>query len=273
MLIFLVFLYFLLALGIASLLCFPAARETLLQVAVHVGGRLAQACRHRAYALRQWRQGARAHVVYGWHRCRRQLGLALALVTLPLLLALWFANDQDAPVATAAPTVENTQVIALLRGEQLSPPLPLPPLIFATAEVLALRPALDQANRNWGLLDDDFRQRLLMVFHIMKQTHGYDMALLEGYRSPARQDMLADMGHQVTNARAYQSYHQYGLAADCAFLRDGRLVISEKDPWAMRGYALYGVLAESYGLGWGGRWRMQDFGHTELRRAGALAQR
>ena len=52
------------------------------------------------------------------------------------------------------------------------------------------------------------------------------------------------------------------------FLRDGKLVISEKDPWAMRGYELYGQVAESVGLTWGGRWKMMDFGHTELRTAG-----
>ena len=91
------------------------------------------------------------------------------------------------------------------------------------------------------------------------------MALLEGYRSPARQDALAASGQNVTNARAFQSWHQYGLAGDCAFLRDGKLVISEKDPWAMRGYQLYGQVTESLGLTWGGRWKMMDFGHTELR--------
>jgi len=96
------------------------------------------------------------------------------------------------------------------------------------------------------------------------------MAILEGYRSPARQDALAAAGPGVTNARAYQSWHQYGLAADCAFVRDGKLVISEKDPWAMRGYQLYGQVAESMGLTWGGRWKMMDFGHTELRLPGVM---
>ena len=96
------------------------------------------------------------------------------------------------------------------------------------------------------------------------------MALLEGYRSPARQDMLAQMGGAVTNARAFQSWHQYGLAADCAFWRDGKLVISEKDPWAMRGYLLYGEVAEQLGLTWGGRWKMMDLGHTELRLKGVM---
>ena len=96
------------------------------------------------------------------------------------------------------------------------------------------------------------------------------MALLEGYRSPSRQDELAKAGSHVTNARAFQSWHQYGLAADCAFWRDGKLVISEKDPWAMRGYQLYGEVAESLGLTWGGRWKMMDFGHTELRLRGVM---
>ena len=76
------------------------------------------------------------------------------------------------------------------------------------------------------------------------------------------------MGGHVTNAGAWQSYHQHGLGADCAFLRDGKLVITEKDPWAMRGYELYGQVAERLGLVWGGRWRLMDFGHVEWRKPG-----
>jgi peptidoglycan L-alanyl-D-glutamate endopeptidase CwlK len=120
------------------------------------------------------------------------------------------------------------------------------------------------------MLNADYTQRLLTVFRIMKERHGYEMAILEGYRSPARQDALAALGPGVTNARSWQSWHQYGLAADCAFVRDGKLVISEKDPWAMRGYQLYGQVAESVGLTWGGRWKMMDFGHTELRLPGVM---
>jgi peptidoglycan L-alanyl-D-glutamate endopeptidase CwlK len=99
------------------------------------------------------------------------------------------------------------------------------------------------------------------------------MALLEGYRSPERQNRLAQMGGNVTNAAAFQSYHQYGLAADNAFLRDGKLVISEKDPWAMRGYQLYGQTAEQVGLTWGGRWKMMDLGHVEYHKPGFVLGR
>src|SRR5213595_561045 len=117
------------------------------------------------------------------------------------------------------------QIAALLKGEQLAPPVALPPLAFTTLEVEQIRPMLVDASRNWSLLHLDFSQRLLLAFKIMKEKHGYEMALLEGYRSPARQNLLANMGSQVSNARAFQSWHQYGLAADCAFWRDGKLVI------------------------------------------------
>jgi len=166
--------------------------------------------------------------------------------------------------------VVNQQIAALLEGEQLVPPPPLPPEVFTTQEVAQVRPMLDSASRNWQQLDADFTQRLLMTFKIMKEQHGYDMVIIEGYRSPERQNALAQMGGSVTNAKAFQSYHQYGLAADSAFMRNGKLVITEKDPWAMRGYQLYGEVAESVGLTWGGRWKMMDLGHVEFRKPGVM---
>nr|WP_217282077.1 M15 family metallopeptidase [Burkholderia gladioli] len=164
--------------------------------------------------------------------------------------------------------VPDEKIAALLQGEQLVPPPPLPPEVFATREVEQIRPALKDASRDWNLLDPDFRTRLLLVYKIMHEQYGYEMALLEGYRSPERQNRLAAIGSNVTNAAAYQSYHQFGLASDNAFLRDGKLVISEKDPWAMRGYQLYGQVAEQVGLTWGGRWKMMDLGHVEYHKPG-----
>jgi peptidoglycan LD-endopeptidase CwlK len=167
----------------------------------------------------------------------------------------------------------NQQIAALLRGEQLVPPAPLPPEVFVTAEVITARPNLVGASRDWGLLDAEFKQRLLLAYRLMRQRHGYEMALLEGYRSPDRQALLSGGdGATVTNAAAYQSYHQYGLAADSAFYRDGRLLISEQDPWAMRGYQLFGEVAAELGLVWGGKWKLRDYGHVELRRPDVLGR-
>lgn len=202
------------------------------------------------------------------HRCGVILGLTLVL--LPPLGILIFSSGVYLEGFSDDRVRTNPQVAELLKGEQLVPPAPLPPEVFVSAEITQFRPMLQSASRNWQLLDLDFSQRLLLAFKIMREKHGYEMAILEGYRSPQRQDMLARMGSSVTSAKAFQSYHQYGLAADCAFLVNGKLVISEKDPWAMKGYALYGEVAESLGLTWGGRWKMMDFGHIEWRKPGVM---
>jgi peptidoglycan L-alanyl-D-glutamate endopeptidase CwlK len=194
--------------------------------------------------------------------------LGACLLVPPLFVALLSSPEPALPGYDQGEIAPDAQVTALLRGERLVAPPPLPPLVFTTAEVEQVRPMLAEASRNWGMLHPEFQRRMLAAFQIMREHHGYEMALLEGYRSPERQDRLAAMGKNVTNARAFQSYHQFGLAADCAFLRNGQLVISERDPWAMRGYRLYGEVAESLGLTWGGRWKMMDFGHAELRLRG-----
>jgi peptidoglycan L-alanyl-D-glutamate endopeptidase CwlK len=277
MLIFLALLYFCLACSLIWLAAFPSGRAVLVQFIGSVQRRL-------LWRAGGWRRAGSSTVQAGWSGARTRLcgwrallwrhrvacAIGLPLILIPLLLALLMRNPDMLPGYEAADTMVDPQVASLLRGERLAPPAALPPLAFSTREVELLRPMLVDASRNWGLLHPDFSQRLLLAFKIMKEKHGYEMALLEGYRSPARQDLLASAGSQVTNARAFQSWHQYGLAADCAFWREGKLVISEKDPWAMRGYQLYGEVAESLGLTWGGRWTMMDFGHTELRLRGVM---
>jgi peptidoglycan L-alanyl-D-glutamate endopeptidase CwlK len=165
----------------------------------------------------------------------------------------------------------NEQVAALLHGEQLVPPPALPPELFTTREVEQALPFVGQASRQWELLDEDFRRRMLLVFKIMRETHGYEMVLLEGYRSPERQAQLAALGSHVTQAGAFESYHQFGLAADCAFMSNGRIVVSESNAYAARGYELLGSVARSAGLTWGGDWRsLKDLGHVELSRPGVI---
>jgi peptidoglycan L-alanyl-D-glutamate endopeptidase CwlK len=277
MLIFLAFLYFCLACSLIWLALFPGGRASVLQA-------LGMLQRRLQWRVGGWQRSGSATVQASWSGARGRLrdgrrllarhrawfAVGAPLVLIPTLLALLMRRPDMLPDYEPADAVVDAQVAALLKGEQLVPPAALPPLAFGTREVELVRPMLVDASRNWGLMRPEYSQRLLLVFKIMKEKYGYEMALLEGYRSPARQDMLAGMGTQVTNARAFQSWHQYGLAADCAFWRDGKLVISEKDPWAMRGYQLYGEVAESVGLTWGGRWTMMDFGHTELRMRGVM---
>ncbi|SFB84704.1 M15 family metallopeptidase [Massilia yuzhufengensis] len=278
MLIFLALLYFCLASCAIWLALFPNGRAFVARGLGALRQRLSQRALGWQIAGSRYSGAVRGSVprdvqgsiVRFVRRHRIACAIGVPAVLIPSLLALALSSPAMLPVYEGGTAMPDVQVAALLQGERLAPPSALPPSVFTTGEVELVRPLLVSASRNWGLLHPDFNQRLLLAFKIMKEKHGYDMALLEGYRSPARQDELASAGSHVTNARAFQSWHQYGLAADCAFLRDGKLVISEKDPWAMRGYQLYGEVAESLGLTWGGRWKMMDFGHTELRMRGVM---
>ena len=279
MLIFLALLYFCVTCTVIWLVLFPAGRAMVGQLVFSLRSRLRLARRSPAWnteglprpgALRRDLAALRNKALKLARRNWIVLAIGVPVVAIPSLLALVMRSPDMLPDYQPVEALPDAQIAALLQGEQLVPPVAPPPLAFTTQEVVLVRPMLVNASRNWGLMHPDFSQRLLLAFKIMKEKHGYEMALLEGYRSPARQDQLAQMGGAVTNARAFQSWHQYGLAADCAFWRDGKLVISEKDPWAMRGYQLYGEVAEQLGLTWGGRWKMMDLGHTELRLRGVM---
>lgn len=139
---------------------------------------------------------------------------------------------------------------------------PLKPL-SPTDQVRAL-----DTNRDEGKLDPDFRSRFDRVLAEMKAA-GYDIGMIEGYRSPQRQQELLDVTPEVTHAGACQSWHQFGLAADVAFRKDGAWVMDRRIGWVKEGYALYGQLAKTEGLRWGGAW--SDFGHVELPKPGLRA--
>jgi peptidoglycan LD-endopeptidase CwlK len=270
-----VFLYFLLVVPVLALLCLPLLRQraadgmaSLWQRSSRNGVRWRRAGAQRLARQSATLQDHSARLTTSVSRHARALGAALLVVLALPLAALWLRStyrvdsfDPDTGYAV------NERVAALLQGEDLVPPAPLPPAFFVTREVEDWQPLASSASRQWHLLDNDFRQRLLLSFKLLREQQGYEMVLLEGYRSPQRQAALAAMGPAVTRAGPFESYHQFGLAADCAFLRDGHIVISEKDSWAATAYQHYGRVAKSLGLVWGGDWqRLRDLGHVELQR-------
>ena len=276
MLLFAVALYFLLASLISCLVLFSDVRallaRTLAGTAFQVHRGLSALASRQRQGVTQWHARA-MKVLRDIAAVVRQFRmLTLGGVLLIVLPSMFVLCNQDRTLADyqGAARETNEHVAHVLVGDLLVPPQALPPLTFETADVVRERPLLASASREWTLMRPAYARKLLATFRIMKEVYGYDMAILEGYRSPERQNLLARMGPAVTNAAAFQSWHQYGLAADCAFLRNGKLVISEKDPWAMRGYRLYGEVAQQQGLTWGGRWTVTDFGHTELRLAGVM---
>lgn len=82
---------------------------------------------------------------------------------------------------------------------------------------------------------------------------GYDIFIFETYRSPERQDHLYSQVPKVTDAKAWMSWHQYGLAVDLVFGGPGKW--SWKGDW--EGLATF---MQARGLRWIG---MKDAGHFE----------
>jgi len=106
------------------------------------------------------------------------------------------------------------------------------------------------------------------------RDRGHPMVIVEGLRSRERQARLYAKGRTkpgpiVTNAPAGYSWHNFGLAVDCAFLVSSKrrrsgdfhtgMKISWEGPWE-----LYGQVAQSIGLTWGGTFRsINDSPHVE----------
>lgn len=67
-------------------------------------------------------------------------------------------------------------------------------------------------------------------------------------------------GKKVTNAKAGQSWHNYGLAVDIVFkTSSGKWSWAENNNWGM-----LGRIGKSLGLEWGGNWKSLDRPHFQL---------
>ncbi|WP_438712313.1 M15 family metallopeptidase [Aquimarina muelleri] len=67
-------------------------------------------------------------------------------------------------------------------------------------------------------------------------------------------------GKRVTNARAGQSYHNYGLAFDVVEIKNGKAI------WNNPNWQKIGELGKSIGFEWGGDWKkMVDKPHFQMR--------
>ena len=268
MVIFAVIFYFILVSAITWLAFVPESRRQCLGFLRTLAAKIAgffRALRPRNPTKTPGSISRHANFHFSWQLHSKYLMAAALVLLLPIVIAIFFRNHIQLEGFSDYETEKDPVIVALLEGEQLIPPAPLPPEVFTTIEVEAERPMIKSASRDWQLLESNFRQLLLRTYKIMEEKHGYSMVLIEGYRTPERQNILASLGPHVTRARAFQSYHQHGRAADSAFMRNGKIVISERDPWAMKGYQQFGEVAESVGLTWGGRWKLKDFGHVELR--------
>jgi peptidoglycan LD-endopeptidase CwlK len=106
---------------------------------------------------------------------------------------------------------------------------------------------------------------------ICKQQ-GYEVKIISGTRTYAEQDALYAQGRtvagkKVTNAKAGFSNHNFGIAFDIGIFQNKKYFGDH------RLYDELGVLGESLGLVWGGRWKsFPDKPHFQANTGLTLAQ-
>ena len=119
-------------------------------------------------------------------------------------------------------------------------------------------------------LDPKFAQKL-SLFEKALAAHGIKVILTWGYRSIESQNALYAKGRTapgniVTNARGGYSWHNFGLAADYAFVINGK--VTWNGPWDT-----FGRIAKECGLEWGGSWKtFKDRPHVQWTGGRTLAQ-
>lgn len=101
-------------------------------------------------------------------------------------------------------------------------------------------------------------------FQDVAKAAGLDVLIYCTYRSRTEQDELYAQGRTipgkiVTNARAGQSAHNFGLAFDGAPLVHGRIAWDDHEAWTT-----YGHVAAAVGLEWAGTWpSFKEFPHVQ----------
>jgi peptidoglycan L-alanyl-D-glutamate endopeptidase CwlK len=94
---------------------------------------------------------------------------------------------------------------------------------------------VNKINRDYSKLAPFFSEKLRLAIQECNEA-GLNVALFEGLRSPDRQDFLFGQGrtregNKVTNAMGWQSWHQYGVAADLCFKENGNWTWKKGQPW------------------------------------------
>ena len=124
--------------------------------------------------------------------------------------------------------------------------------------------AFDRDRGNMPMINDlqslhpFFRDRIILLIQLCKKK-GIELAVVETYRTAAKQNEYKTLGQKYTRSGAGRSKHQYGMAVDVVPLEDSMAQWDDKTLWKK-----VGVIGESLGLRWGGRWRtLYDPGHFE----------
>jgi D-alanyl-D-alanine carboxypeptidase. len=103
-----------------------------------------------------------------------------------------------------------------------------------------------------------FRDKVQELIQICK-AKGIELAVVETFRTHAKQNEYKTMGKKFTRSAGGSSKHQYGLAIDVVPM------VKDSAEWHnLQLWKKIGAVGEQLGLRWGGRWKNPyDPGHFE----------
>jgi peptidoglycan L-alanyl-D-glutamate endopeptidase CwlK len=118
----------------------------------------------------------------------------------------------------------------------------------------------------------DLSDRFFRVFRDLWHLHGKVVRVTHGLRTWEEQEALFAQGRTkpgriVTNAKAGESLHNFGLAIDICFRGTDPYLekLRREDPKrAQAVWGDYGKIAEGHGLKWGGDFKIVDLPHVEI---------
>lgn len=133
-------------------------------------------------------------------------------------------------------------------------------LALAVKKLLATKPT--PYEKAEGKLQPLVERQAVKVLEHMEKI-GQPVRIVEGYRSLERQQELYNQGRLnsgkiVTNAKPGQSMHQYGIAVDYVFRKEGYNASDSQ-------WQLLGAVGKLHGFDWGGDWTgFIDKPHMEM---------
>lgn len=132
-------------------------------------------------------------------------------------------------------------------------------------QIHTVKPAIADSFSDKDLLkvEPGFASKVQQIIELAK-ADGFTLDVTQGLRTVEEQNTLFAKGRTrpgkvVTNARGGQSNHNYGVAADLAFLVNGKI------SWDEKLYQNIGRWSDAAGLAWGGNWNFVDLPHVELK--------
>ncbi len=120
-----------------------------------------------------------------------------------------------------------------------------------------------------ALLHPAIRDEVFAAVNVANSAlgHNVEMRIAQGLRTFAEQDALYNKVPKVTQAKAGQSYHNYGLAIDFFIYVDGKTVSWDtKKDWNNNHVADWLEVVQIFtkrDYEWGGLWKFKDYPHLQ----------